>query len=98
MVESDFKNNAVLNHHFGHSFSECWLYLWQNSRTRQNIQVLPYKAEKLHVGNQYLELMHSFYTRCKNDNFYVLFKNLVRRNQLLFAKHSEFNSLTTQFH
>lgn len=87
-----FLNTVVFSHHFIHSAPEWWLSLWQNSGVSQNIPILFYKAENLHVGNQYLELLYSFHP-C-----YLLFKNVPQWNQLWFAKNNEFNYLRIQFH
>lgn len=71
-----FFNTVVFSHHFIHSAPEWWLDLWQNSGISQNIKVLLYNAENIHVGNQYLELLFSFHP-C-----YIPFKNVCQWNQL----------------
>lgn len=44
-------------------------YTYKSILEPGRIEVLLYKAKKLHAGNQYLELLHSFCFCCKNNNF-----------------------------
>lgn len=44
-------------------------YTYKSILEPGRIEVLLYKAKKLHAGNQHLELLHSFCFCCKNNNF-----------------------------